>query len=164
MGRSATLAELSVITGRSERTLIQDTNSGMPCQERGGDGQPSTYDTAEAITWLIARAAARVSATTEEERRRLIAAQATKAELDLKVRAGELVNARDFRAGAERAARELREALLAVPPRIAPVLAPDSPERVQALLQRELEQVLRGLAHYLEELKPPVPVQTSGHG
>lgn len=154
-GRLVTLAELSVTVGRSERLLIEWTDAGMPCQSRGGEGKASSYNTAEVVAWMLGQAAAKRDPTVETERRRLLAAQATRAELELAARAGVLVDAVRFREGAARATRALTDALLAVPARIAPVLDPANARRAQDLIDAELRQVLANMQQYLETLAAP---------
>lgn len=157
MGQTVSLAELSLIVGRSERVLIEYTDAGMSCLERGGDGKPSTYDTAQVVSWMIGQATARRDSTTEIERRRLLAAQANRAELELALRRGELVSAEEFRKGAHAAARALNESLFAMPARVAQALDPADPQRAQDLLVRELQQVMADTRRYLETL-PLAPV------
>lgn len=153
MGKLVSLADLSVIVGRSERVLIEWTDEGMPCDARGGDGVASSYDTAAVVAWLIGRATAKRDATVEAERRRLLAAQATRHELELRVRQGELVDVRQFGAAARSVAHELREALLAIPSRVAQSLDPGNPQRARQLLEREVQKALAGMSDYLERLQ-----------
>lgn len=152
MGKLVSLADLSEFLGRSERTLIEDTDAGMPCVERGGAGRPSVYDTAQVVTWLLAREAARRDATVEAERRRLVASQADLSELRAAERAGELVELEAFRRGALRAARELTERLLTLADALAPTLDPRDPPRAQKLVAEAIETTLSRVAGFLESL------------
>ena len=160
MGKLVNLRELSEIVGRSERVLIEYAEEGLPCRERGGDGKPSAYDTAEVVAWMIGQATARRDATVEVERRRLIAAQATRAELELARRRGDLVDLAEFRAGAIRAGREITDALLGIAPRISRVIDPQDPDRAHGLLDTELRRCIASIATHLEQLAGSTPGHT----
>lgn len=148
----------------SVQTVVAWESEGLPVADAGAPGREKQYDLPATIAWRVAREAARRDATVEAERRRLVAAQADRAEIGVAQRAGELVELGEFRRGAVQAARELQERILAVADRLAPTLDAHDPGRAQKLLTDEFETILSRLAGYLESLgvgldphPPPAP-------
>lgn len=72
-------------------------------------------------------------------------------EMQVLERAGALTSAEAVRKEASETARMLRNALLAIPDRLAPVLDPASPSRAHKLLTDELQKVIRELIGRLDE-------------
>jgi hypothetical protein len=88
--------------------------------------------------------------TTAHERRRLIRAQARKAELVAKKLAGQLVEAAAVKRAAFEAARTIRDNVLNIPDRIASELAVETdPGKIHARLDLELRQALGAAADVL---------------
>ena len=88
----------------------------------------------------------------DDDRRELLQHRtaAAKADAQLKTmsaleRAGELVIAEDVEREDEEIAREVRNAMLSIPDRVAQVLDPANPERARKLLDAEIRKALRGL-------------------
>jgi len=106
------------------------TNTGTP-----GVGEPGAVST---------QASARAA---------LMVYKAQLAQIELQVKRGELVNAADHRAAAYTTARTVRDLLLSVPARLAPVVAGlgGSPEDCYAAIEREMFNVVDQLA----ALRPP---------
>ena len=79
------------------------------------------------------------------------AAVATLAEMKALQQAGALVPAAGVRKAAAETARSLRNAMLAIPDRISPVLDPGNPARAHKLLTDEIQKALRELSSELEQ-------------
>lgn len=77
-------------------------------------------------------------------------AEAEMAEMKALQAAGALVSASAIRKEAIATAREFRNALLAIPDRVASVLDPANPQRAHKLLTSEIVKVLRGYGSELE--------------
>ncbi|MCC7487281.1 MAG: terminase small subunit, partial [Burkholderiales bacterium] len=124
MAKLVNKAELSELLGYSERTISswQGEDNGFPVVSRGERGEENVYDAPAVVAWLLQREAARWGGESQEARRRLVSAQASRAELELQRRQGALVSAEEVRLGARATAREVRDALLAIPDRLAPAL------------------------------------------
>lgn len=99
-------------------------------------------------------AAGRIDPATADERKRLLAARASRAELELELRQRQLVNASAVERAARQLARSARDALRAVPPRLAPLLAPiaDAAE-IERALDREIDAVCAELAALPKKLQ-----------
>ncbi len=133
-------AVLSEILGVSEAGLTSWADQGMPVV-RDGRGTEWEADPADCVAWLLQRERDRIAATgpVSEQRARLLRAQADKAELDARQRAGELVLVRDVANEVGRALRVVRDRVLGVPDRVAPMLASVSDTAaVHAMLRAEL--------------------------
>jgi hypothetical protein len=72
-------------------------------------------------------------------------------QLDLLERRGALVRASEVERAAAETARQVRNAVLAIPDRLAPVLDPSNPGRAHKLLTDELQKALRELTDGLDE-------------
>ena len=79
------------------------------------------------------------------------AAVATLAEMRAQEKAGSLVSSAGVRKEAAETARSLRNAILAIPDRIAPVLDPGNPARAHKLLTDELQKALREFCSGMEQ-------------
>lgn len=135
---------LSEILGVSEAGLTTWADQGMPVR-RDGRGTEWDADPADCVAWMMQRERDRVAATgpVSEQRARLLRAQADRAELDARQRAGELVLARDVDRELGRALRMLRDRILGVPDRCAPILAAETEtSTVHLLLTAELRAAL----------------------
>jgi hypothetical protein len=86
-----------------------------------------------------------------KHRTREAKASAQLKEMQALERAAVLVHAAGVRKEAVETARRMRNALLAIPDRIAPVLDPASPSRAHKLLTEELQKVIRELSAGLDE-------------
>jgi hypothetical protein len=86
-----------------------------------------------------------------ESKARREKAEAQLAEMKALAAAGALVPSAGVRKEAAETARRMRNALLAIADRLAPVLDPASPARAHKLLTSELQKVLRELSGGLEE-------------
>ena len=83
--------QLAEIVGKSERTLTEWQDGGMPIRSVGGRGLDNQYESAEVIEWLVQRALS--GATRESSRERLDRVTADLREVDLARAIGSLVPA-----------------------------------------------------------------------
>ncbi|MDP1591531.1 MAG: hypothetical protein Q8M07_27495 [Prosthecobacter sp.] len=97
---------------------------------------------------LRAQAAGRVEDEgITQQRRELLTAKRRMAEIDLAEREGALVSAAEVKAAIFRLTRIERDKMLGWSARLGPALAAETdPERVRALLDAEVEKILRALA------------------
>ena len=72
-------------------------------------------------------------------------AEASLAELKLARLRGELVSVSDFETELDRAFSSVRAKLLAIPPKLAPIMMPDNPNRARTLLESAVLEVLAEL-------------------
>jgi phage terminase Nu1 subunit (DNA packaging protein) len=99
------------------------------------------------IRSLRSTASAHGGAALQAEKLKLTAARRKKAELDLRERAGELVESTRVRLGVTACAAQMRSALERLPDMVAPRLAVESDEStIVALLAAEIDLVLADLA------------------
>ena len=82
---------------------------------------------------------------------RVKVAEAQIKEMQALERAGELVVADEVERVDEEIAREVRNAMLAIPDRLAQALDPANPERARKLLDNEIKKALRGLEAKLDQ-------------
>ena len=110
------------------------------------------------IRHLRAAAAGHGGDAMQAERLRLTAARRGKAELELRLRSGELVEAKAVGRGITTASATMRGALERIGDRLGPRLSNESdPELCAALISNEIEEVLRQLAVDLRALSAPAP-------
>ncbi len=140
-------AVLAEILGVSEAGLTTFADQGMPVR-RDGHGTAWEADPSDCVAWLLARERDRAAgaAPVAEQRARLLRAQADKAGLDARRLAGELLLAADVGRVVFALGRGVRDAVLAIPARIGPVVAgePD-PASCVRVLHDELRGVLRAV-------------------
>ncbi len=142
---------LSEILGVSEADLTTWADQGMPVS-RDGRGTEWEADPADCVAWMLQRERDRIAATgpVSEQRARLLRAQADRAELEARQRAGELVLARDVEREVGGAMRTLRDRVLVVPDRCAAILAAETQTAgVHALLSAELRGALEATARFI---------------
>lgn len=133
-----------------------ERNTDLEQQLRGNGGVPPVAP-AEAPD-LRRPANSGASDDPEDDREELLRhkTQSAKADAQLKTmqaleRAGALVDAAEVRREAAAIARQLRNAVLAIPDRVAPVLDPANPARAHNLLTAEIAKVLREFGTGLEQ-------------
>jgi hypothetical protein len=92
-----------------------------------------------------------------EHKTRSAKADAQLKEMQVMERAGVLTSAAGVAAEARESMRAVRNALLAIPDRLAPVLDPASPSRAHKLLTDELQKVIRELSDRLAQRAAEAP-------
>lgn len=146
-------ADLARLLGVSRATVSRAVRAGLI--EPGPDGR---FDPDEAVRQYHERARPRVdqgpgqsAAGPAPDRARYVAARADVTEHEAKIKAlqlaelrGDLVRLADVRREYGALLVELRTSLLALPPRLAPILAPESDAaRIDQILRDEIADVLR---------------------
>jgi phage terminase Nu1 subunit (DNA packaging protein) len=145
-----TARELSSLLGCSPRHLRRLAAAGLPgpTSNAGGRGKAALYDLGSVLAWQRT-AAAVADAPASSARDRYLLALATKAELDVAVRRGELVEQAEVDRDAADVALRTRARLRAVPSAVVTQVVADAPERraeVHGLLLRAIDEALRELA------------------
>lgn len=158
-------AVLSEILGVSEAGLTSWADQGMPVR-RDGRGTEWDADPADCVAWMLQRERDRIAATgpVSEQRARLLRAQADRAELEARQRAGELVVALDVEREVGGAMRTVRDRVLVVPDRISPILvsATDAAS-VHAILTAELRLALEAAVRLICEPDDQPPTEGTDH-
>ena len=150
-------AALSEILAVSERTLSTWQKDGLPIEQK--QGRENLYDTAKVIQWLIQRHGLSLTRSggevldLEAEKARLTKAQADSAELKLAQQQGQLLAANEVQAVWEDYILACRAKLLAMPSKLAAILAHESePTLVQVTLQAAIHEALNELSQaHLED-------------
>ena len=91
-------------------------------------------------------APAPASGSLAEEQRRLMRAKARRAEIEVRKMSGELVSVAEVESHAFNRARQLRDHLLSVPGRLAPVLANQDARECHRLLESEMNAIADDMA------------------
>lgn len=127
-------------------------------------GKPARLQTGALIPDAFPpKEAPRTGLNLSDQRAALVAFNARMAQLEFEQRSGNLVPKRDVEREAMRLGRKLRDALLALPNRLAPELAAETdPHTVRERLLRELHSILENLGHD-DHAKPPMPAPPAPH-
>src|SRR4051794_24963145 len=138
------------IFGLTRREFDQLVVVGFPAKKKSGSrGEDWSVDTVEAFRWLVVQELARhgVGGGTEqpadvnEERARLLRAQANLAEVELARVRGELGSVAAMRRLIERLVGAANARLGAMPAKLAPVIRPDDPTTARRHLELAVEEV-----------------------
>jgi len=140
-------AEFSDLVGRSPRQVSNWISEGMPSTGTGRKGAPLRIDPAAAIQWLLNRTEQKNAAPLSEERRRLVAAQAEKAEIETAQRKGELLELNDVETLLIEGAAVFAGQKRSMGSRLAGKLAGmDDPKAILKLLNSENDRILQNVA------------------
>ncbi len=142
-----TQRELAQLFGYSAAWVVAAERDGLP--SLGDRGRERYYDAAACLQWHLAREIARRGGA-DPDRRRLVTAQANRAELELAKRAGELVLAEGVRKAARETGRQIGEAMMRIPAQVAPIIAPNDHRATERLLDGWLRRALSAVADELE--------------
>ena len=158
VGRLITRTELASDLGVNPITITKWQGEGLPVAVRGGRGVESKYRMAEVWRWGLARERARAGAggagadmSLPVERAKLARVQTRKADLEIRKREGELLEATEVMRLLAQAVLAIRSGILRLPTTIAGAIvacvqrgggAPD----ITALLRPACEDLLRELA------------------
>ena len=147
MGRIVNQRELSEITGVSQVSLWTWGKEGMPVLRTGATGEENQYDTEAVIRWMIDREVARLGVVDQKDR--LARLQGDKIEMELAGSRGELVPAAAIEPTWSSIVTAVRQAALALPVRLAPLLeATPGVDAKRALIEEEVHDVLQKLSTY----------------
>lgn len=129
----------------TDRSKPRNSISGDPNRRRrrGEPSAPMDLDASSEQTGIPLRNGSGVEASSyAEARAKREACLAEKARLDLELQMGTLVRADEVRRAAFNAARQARDQLIALPPRVAAIIAAtDKPEEVRRILDEEIEKI-----------------------
>jgi len=151
MGRIVNQREMADILDVSAKSVSLWQREGLPIALETENGLENQYDTGAVIRWWVAREVAKAPRTTtedgESQRDRLARVQADKIELEIAKERRQLIPAEEIEPAWIEMVAAAREALLTVPPRIAPLLAQmDGMDAMRDLLEEQIEEVLQKLA------------------
>jgi len=146
-------AAFAALVGRSPRQVSNWIAEGMPATGTGRKGAPLRIDPPAAIQWLLNRAEHKNAAPLSEERRRLVAAQAEKAEIETAQRKGELLELDDVEAMILEGAAVFAGQKRSMGSRLAGQLAGmTNPTAILKLLNSENDKILLELSKKLSAL------------
>lgn len=126
MGLQLNQRELSKAIGVHPETLSRWRKAGMPCVEKGvGHGGAVVYDLADIIQWVLNTDKRRENGELSPavESAKLSKARRLKVDLDRRLKAAELVSAKGVVQAIFPMYHVVRDAILAIPDRVAPELA-----------------------------------------
>ena len=152
---------LAELFGVSLNNIDAMVRMGMPCVERGGRGRSWTFNPTECFEWRLGRERQTNNNADEDElKRRKLAAETGKAELELAKAKGEVATLVDVEKAIARAFAEVRIGMRNVPQRVVVSLIGEQNEtRIKRILLDEIDQVLQSLADteiLAEDDEPPV--------
>lgn len=146
------MQELSLVLGLSLPTLRARLREGLPCVQEGSRGKAWQFDLAECVAWNTDRAVNKAVGTVDAGLSRAdLELQILVEDLKLKRVAaakvlGEVAPLDDVERAISSAFVEVRQAMLALPDRVAlRVLALDSETEVKSLLEEEIDIALSSL-------------------
>lgn len=142
---------VSEAVGVTTKSITRWSQAGCP---RNSD---STYNLPQVIAWLLERERAedcRAKDESSESQKWLTEfrkERACLARLEREEIEGQIVRAEEVRKGAFNTARAVRDGLLNIPHRVAPILAGESdPNQVASILNREIREALEEISRALE--------------
>lgn len=132
---------LSVSESMVRRWCRED---GMPCIARGTSTEDAVFDVKACVAWRFRRE--REAARKGDARAAYLAARTKAVEVGTAKKLGELVLASDVAAKASATGRRVRDAMLAIPDKVAgPIAAATDSAEVYKLLMGEITAALNGM-------------------
>jgi phage terminase Nu1 subunit (DNA packaging protein) len=156
-GKNVTRIEIADLFGVSHTTVDAWIKRGMPVVQRGSRGKAWQINTAEVSAWLEQRAkesaAGGDQADERELKRRKLAAETAKVELELARVRGEVVPLAQLERALANTFAEVKTNLRSVPSRVATAIIGEETEtRIKAVILKEIDQALEALGDFdLEE-------------
>ena len=156
-GKNVTRQEIADLFGVSHTTVDAWIKRGMPVFERGSRGKPWRINTAEVSAWLEQRAKESASGSDQaderELKRRKLAAETAKVELELARVRGEVVPLAQLERALANTFAEIKTNIRSVPSRVATAIIGESNEtRIKAVILKEIDQALEVLGDF--DLEP----------
>jgi len=152
-GRIVDVKAMASIVGCSEQTVHNWVKAGAPVHRPGKPGIPIKLEAGRVFVWLIRRerdkAAARGSAgpSTNDYKKQKLKAEAELKEMQRDELQGKLIRIDVATGLLDRIVADARAKLLSIPVKIAPrVAAVTKTNKVQDVLEREIDRALEGLA------------------
>ena len=156
-GKNVTRQEIADVFGVSHTTVDSWIKRGMPVKQRGSRGKPWVINTAEVSEWIKQREIDKLSgegnSNADELRRRKLAAETAKVELELARLKAEIVPLAQLERALANVFAEMKTRMRAVPSRIATsLIGEDNETRIKAVILAEIDQALEALGEFdLEE-------------
>lgn len=156
-GKNVTRQEVADLFGVSHTTVDAWIKRGMPVIQRGSRGKSWQINTAEVSAWLEQRAKESVSgddqADERELKRRKLAAETAKVELELARVRGEVVPLAQLERALANVFAEVKTNLRSVPSRVVTaIIGEESETRIKAVILKEIDQALDTLGDF--DLEP----------
>jgi len=145
---SVNKAGLAELFGCSLGNIDAMVRMGMPCEERGGRGRSWSFNPSDCFEWRLSRERqANNNADEDELKRRKLAAETGKAELEFAKAKGEVATLEDVEKAVARAFAEVRISMRNIPQRVVVSLIGEQNEtRIKRLLLSEIDQALQALS------------------
>ncbi len=156
-GKNVGRQDIADLFGVSHTTVDAWLKRGLPVVQRGARGKKWSINTAEVSEWLKQREIEKLSgegvSDAEELKRRKLAAETAKVELELARLKGEIVPLAQLERALANTFAELKTRMRSVPSRIATTLiGEDNETRIKAVILAEIDQALEALGEFdLEE-------------
>ena len=148
-GKNVTRQEVADLFGVSHTTVDSWLKRGLPVIQRGSKGKAWVINTAEVSSWLEQRAKESGGSDNADERelkRRKLAAETAKVELELARVRGEVVPLKQLERALANTFAEVKTNLRSVPSRVATaILGEESEARIKAVILKEIDQALETL-------------------
>ena len=157
-------SELAALIGVSTKTVQQWDRAGLRDAARlKSSGRNAKYDVPAALRWWrdleVQKALEPYSSTDlEDERRRLVAAQATRAELDLAREQGELIPVADAKRAWGFVLTRIRARIVAMQGSLPPTLVGmDTPREASAVVSQACRELLDEIRAVADEIEAEAP-------
>ena len=152
-GNTVGKREIAEIFGVADTTVDQWIRRGCPVVQRGAKGVSWQINTADVSEWLKTRAVEDATGDTladeSELKRRKLAAETAKAELELAKIKGEVVPLRQVERALSNVFAELKTNVRSVPSRVATMLVGELNEtRIKEVVMSEIDLVLEALDQF----------------
>jgi len=148
-GRNVTRQEVADLFGVSHTTVDAWIKRGMPIVTKGSKGKAWVINTASVSAWLEQRAkesSGNDNADERELKRRKLAAETAKVELELARVRGEVVPLKQLERALANTFAEVKTNLRSVPSRVATaIIGEESETRIKAVILKEIDQALETL-------------------
>lgn len=157
-GKNVTRLEIADLFGVSHTTVDAWIKRGMPVLQRGSRGKAWQINTAEVSAWLEQRAKESAAggsdqADERELKRRKLAAETAKVELELAKVRGEVVPLAQLERALANTFAEVKTNIRSVPSRVATaIIGEQSETRIKAVILKEIDQALEALGDF--DLEP----------
>lgn len=139
MGLKCSRGELTHIMGVSNDIMSKYIAAGMPQEVQGSRGIASVFDTAAVFRWFLTyRDDPGPRDVAEVARGRLAEANATRAEMEVLERRGQLVDPNELLAPIQERLSNVRSRIVAIPGRCAIQIDPEHPARVERIIKHEI--------------------------
>ena len=156
-GKNVTRQEIADLFGVSHTTVDAWVKRGLPVVQRGARGKKWVINTAEVSEWIKQREIEKLSgegvSDAEELKRRKLAAETAKVELELSRLKAEIVPLAQLERALANVFAEMKTRMRSVPSRIATsLIGEDNETRIKAVILQEIDQALEALGDFdLEE-------------